>query len=62
MKFWILLMTILSGALWLISACLTIWFLHEGAMWPGVLQGVATGLTFAGAQLGIWWIRHHWRE
>lgn len=60
MKYLILLMTILSGALCLMSACLAVWFLRQGVLWPGVLQIVATGLTFAGIQIGVWWIRHEW--
>lgn len=59
MKVLILIMTIFCGALWLISACLTIWYAMQGAVWPWFLQFVGTGLTFAGMQVGVWWLRHN---
>lgn len=61
-KLLILIMTVLGGALFLLSACLAAWFFLQGAVFPALLQLFASSLTFAGTMVGIWWIRNYWRD
>ena len=55
----IVFLTVLSGFLFLVSACLVVWYLMHGAYLPAVLQLAAGLITFAGVQVGIRWMREN---